>query len=208
MANRLRGTRSPTVTDRNPDSWLPAFASRIAADFIPNQYHVPEGGGSTKFGWLADAFTMNEFEGALDQCNNSAPGLSAWNEIMGTGMILESWLRTKVVPILKPRKDSELLDSYRPISLLPCVRKLLEKMLCTRLDYWAEKYNILSSSQYGFRKGRGTRDCLALLTTDVQTFFKRKQQTVAAFIDISGAYDNVLIGILWLVDWCKLLAHR
>jgi hypothetical protein len=62
MANRLRGTRSPTVTDRNPDSWLPAFASRIYADFIPNQYHVPEGRGSTKFGWLADAFTMDEFE--------------------------------------------------------------------------------------------------------------------------------------------------
>jgi hypothetical protein len=63
------------VTDRNPDSWLPGFASRIAPDFFPKQYHVPDGGGSTKFGWLADAFTMDEFEGALDQYNNSALGL-------------------------------------------------------------------------------------------------------------------------------------
>jgi Na+-translocating ferredoxin:NAD+ oxidoreductase RnfE subunit len=111
------------------------------------------------------------------------------NEIMGTGMILESWLRKKVVPILNPRKDLELLDSYSPISLLPCGRKLLERMLCTRLDYWAEKYDVLSSSQYGFRKGRGTTYCLTLLTTNVQTSFERKQQTVAAFIDISRAYD-------------------
>jgi hypothetical protein len=81
-------------------------------------------------------------------------------------------------------------------------------MLCTRLDYGAEKYDVLSSSQYFFRKGRGTRDCFALLTTDVQTSFERKQQMVAAFIDILRAYDNVLIGILWLVDWFKLLAHR
>jgi hypothetical protein len=65
--------------------------------------------------------------------------LGILNEIMGTGMILENWLRTKVVPILKPSKDLELLDSYRPISLLPSAHKLLEKMLCTRLDYWAEK---------------------------------------------------------------------
>jgi hypothetical protein len=69
-------------------------------------------------------------------------------------------------------------------------------MLCTRLDCWAEKQDVLSSSQSGFRKGRETRDCLALLTTDVQTFFERKQQTVAAFIDTSEAHDNVLIDIL------------
>jgi hypothetical protein len=111
------------------------------------------------------------------------------NEIMGTSMIPESRLRTKVVPILKPRKDPELLDSYRPISLLLCVRKLFERMLCTRLDYWAEKNDVLSSSQYGFRKSRGTKDCLSLLTTDVQTSFERKQKTVAAFIDLSRAYD-------------------
>jgi hypothetical protein len=118
-------------------------------------------------------------------------------------IIPESWLRTKVVSILKPRKDPELSDSYRPISLLPCARKLLEKILFTRLDYCAEKYDVLSSSQYGFCKGRGTRDCLALLTTDVQTSFEKKQQTVAAFIDISGAYDNVLSDIL-----CDILREK
>jgi hypothetical protein len=44
---------------------------------------------------------------------------------------------------------------------------------------------------------------LALLTSDVQTFFERKQQTVAAFIDMSGAYDNVLIDIL-----CDILREK
>jgi hypothetical protein len=54
MAKRLRGFRSPTMTGRNPDYWFPGFASWMAPDFVPNQYHVPDGGGSTKFGWLAD----------------------------------------------------------------------------------------------------------------------------------------------------------
>jgi hypothetical protein len=76
-------------------------------------------------------------------------------------------------------------------------------MQCNRLDYWAEKNDILSKSQYGFRKGRGTRDCLALLTTDIQTSFEMKQQTVAAFIDISGAYDNVLLDML-----CNILIDK
>jgi hypothetical protein len=47
---------------------------------------------------------------------------------------------------------------------------------------------------YGFRKQRDTRDSLALLTTDISPSpFEMQKQTVAAFLDINGAYDNVLI---------------
>jgi hypothetical protein len=148
---------------------------------------VQDNGGYTKFGWLADAFKMDEFEGALDRCNNSAPGLDGikfimfkflpeeakrylfeiFNEIMSTGMIPESWLRTKFVPIVKPRKNPELSDSNRPpISLLSCARKLLKNMTYCLASMVFEK--------------AGTRNCLALLTTDVQIFFD-------AF-DTSGAY--------------------
>jgi hypothetical protein len=65
-------------------------------------------------------------------------------------MVPERWLRTKVVPILKPRKDPELLDLYSPINL-PCAHKVLEKMLCVRLDYWAEIYlvSMVFKGQYG-----------------------------------------------------------
>jgi hypothetical protein len=50
--------------------------------------------------------------------------------------------------------------------------KLMEKMICTRLYFWAEKNGMLSPTQYGFRKGKGTRDCLAMLTTDISTLFE------------------------------------
>jgi hypothetical protein len=61
----------------------------------------------------------------------------------------------------------------------------MEKIICTRLDFWAEKNGILSSTQYDFSKGRGTPDCLALLTTDISTLFEIKKPTVVAFLDIS-----------------------
>jgi acyl-CoA reductase-like NAD-dependent aldehyde dehydrogenase len=38
-------------------------------------YHVPDSGGSTKFGWVVDVFSMDDFEEALNRCNNSALGL-------------------------------------------------------------------------------------------------------------------------------------
>jgi hypothetical protein len=42
-----------------------------------------------------------------------------------------------------------------------------------------------------------------MLSTDIQTSFEMRQQTVAAFIDISGVYDNVLIDIL-----CNILMDK
>jgi hypothetical protein len=57
----------------------------------------------------------------------------------------------------------------------------------------------LSPFQYGFRKGKGTRDCLAMLTTDISTSFEMKKQTVVAFLDINEAYDNVPIDVLCVV---------
>jgi hypothetical protein len=76
----------------------------------------------------------------------------------------------------------------------------MEKMLCTRLVMWAERNNVLSPTQYGFRKGRGMRDCLAILTVDINNSFEMKEYTVAAFLDISRAYDNVIIDILCEVN--------
>jgi hypothetical protein len=62
-------------------------------------------------------------------------------------------------------------------------------MLLLRLELWAEGSKILSGTQFGFRKGRETTDCVAVLTAEVKT-------VLAAFLDIAGAYDNVLIDIL------------
>jgi hypothetical protein len=54
----------------------------------------------------------------------------------------------------------------------------------------------LSTTQNGFRKEKCTRDCLPFLTTDINNSFEMKEQTVAALLDISGAYDNVILDIL------------
>lgn len=106
------------------------------------------------------------------------------------------WYITKVIAILKPGQITSDAKSFRPISLLSCVRKVFEKLILVRLEYWAEKNKIVSNTQYGFRKCRSTRDCLALFTADINIAFVQKKEALACFLDILGAYDNVLIGIL------------
>jgi hypothetical protein len=55
---------------------------------------------------------------------------------------------------------------------------------------------ILSPSQFGFRKGSGTRECRSLLSSDLRISFERKERTLVAFLNISGANENVLIDVL------------
>jgi len=154
---------------------------------------------------------MDDILAALQLCNNSSPGLDEikfiylknlpksgllflvdiFNEILVLGVCPSIWKETKIVSILKPGKDANNENSYRPISLLSCIRKTFEKMLFTRLEFWAEKFEILSPTQFGFRKGKGTRDCLALLSSDIRISLEEKKYTLASFLDITGAYDNV-----------------
>ncbi|GFU84097.1 putative RNA-directed DNA polymerase from transposon BS [Trichonephila clavipes] len=62
-----------------------------------------------------------------------------------------SWKTAVVIPILKPGKNSALAESYRPISLLPVLSKLAEKVILARLNDHLERENILIPEQHGFR---------------------------------------------------------
>jgi hypothetical protein len=60
--------------------------------------------------------------------------LGLYNGSLNSARTPVDWKRTQIVTILKPGKDPALADSYRPISLLSCIRKLFERMLRLRLE--------------------------------------------------------------------------
>lgn len=68
----------------------------------------------------------------------------------------QSFKIAKVIPILKAGKPATDATSYRQISLLSAVGKLLEKLVNTRLVNFIEEKNLLPQFQFGFRKGHST----------------------------------------------------
>jgi hypothetical protein len=74
MARRFRNPRSQISAPHNPDAWLPAFASKITTELALNEFSVPYL-ASERFLWLGKPLTMDEFEAALDLCNNFSPGM-------------------------------------------------------------------------------------------------------------------------------------
>ncbi|GFX75376.1 RNA-directed DNA polymerase from mobile element jockey [Trichonephila clavipes] len=113
------------------------------------------------------------------------------SNIFSTGHFPNSWKTASIIPILKPGKPRGLDDSYRPISLLPVLSKLAEKLILTRLNDHLTNNNILIPQQHGFRPRLSTSHQLLRVVEYVKTGYKDKKYTGAIFLDIQKAFDRV-----------------
>ena len=90
----------------------------------------------------------------------------------------KSLKRAKILPIFK-NKDKLDTTNYRPISILPVISKVYEKVF----------YNRLSSSQFGFRSGASTEQALLKFSDDILKLIDQKKVAIATFLDLSKAFD-------------------
>ncbi|WP_423246930.1 reverse transcriptase domain-containing protein, partial [Vibrio cholerae] len=85
--------------------------------------------------------------------------------------------------MLKPGKEPERPESYRPIALLSICYKLLERLIYNRI------LPVLNASipveQAGFRPGRNCCDQVLALTTYIEDGFEKRLKTSVAFIDLT-----------------------
>lgn len=69
-------------------------------------------------------------------------------------------------------------------------------MVNERLVWWTEKNNKLANDQNSFRKDRSCAENLTKITSDIKTGMYRNKYTLAGFLDVTSAYDNVIYDIL------------
>ncbi|GFX34115.1 probable RNA-directed DNA polymerase from transposon X-element [Trichonephila clavipes] len=100
-----------------------------------------------------------------------------------------AWKTAVVIPILKPGENPKLADSHRPISLLPILSKLAEKIISTRLNDFLERENILTPEQHGFRPRLSTSHQLLRAVEYVKDGIDRNQYAAAVFLDIQKTFD-------------------
>ena len=101
------------------------------------------------------------------------------------------WKTAKVIPILKPKKDPKLASSYRPISLLPCLGKLFEKIIHEKIKEHVTENNIYINKQFGFRNGHSTSHQLLRVSNILKSNKNRKYNSAVALLDIEKAFDSV-----------------
>ena len=87
-------------------------------------------------------------------------------------------------------------NCYRPISILPCLSKVLEKLVNNQLTGFLDVCSILSGVQSGFHSGYGCVTATLKVLNDVTIALDSKQCCAAIFIDLAKAFDKVDLSIL------------
>lgn len=116
---------------------------------------------------------------------------SIYNASMRIGYFPRIWKLAEIIVFHKPNKSKHLPSSYRPISLLPTLSKLFEKILHKRMSKFVFSNNIIPAFQFGFRPKHSTTHQLLRITESILKGFDRREHTAAIFLDIAQAFDRV-----------------
>jgi len=151
----------------------------------------------------------------LKWCHSASPSClpSIFNAAISLGH--HPWHSATVVPIPKPGKiDYQVAKAYRPISLLECCGKLLERIISKRILLDAARFQLFPPRQFGSRNYHTASDAVLSMVHTVQTCVKGGRVAALLLFNIQGFFDNLhvnhlvhvfcLLGFaLSLCDWVR-----
>jgi hypothetical protein len=118
------------------------------------------------------------------------PIADIFNESISLGIFPDCLKIARVVPIFKTG-DRMSVTNYRPISTLPVLAKIFEKLMSIKIKSFLSVNSILCKHQFGFRAGAGTADAILQFTDNVYDSLNNKESLAAVFLDFSKAFDTV-----------------
>ena len=121
--------------------------------------------------------------------------VSLFNLCLNQGIFPDSFKIAQVIPLFKGgnKEDS---DCYRPISLLPALGKLFEKVISKRVIAFFEKYELFSPYQFGFRSKFSTEYAVHDIYEKLINNLDQGLSSCAIFLDLAKAFDSVSHNIL------------
>jgi len=97
-----------------------------------------------------------------------------------------------ITPIVKkPGLDTTELSSYRPISNLPVLSQLLERLVARHLMDYLSFADLLPSLQSGFRQGHSTETAVVRVLSDILQAVDRCDSAALILLDLSAAFNTV-----------------
>ena len=113
-----------------------------------------------------------------------------FNESLLTGQVPEQMKIAKVIPLFK-KGDHLDTSNYRPISLLSTLSKILERIIYKRTMNFLKTHNVLTNSQFGFRKNHSTIHALLNFVDKVAHAIDDYSHMIGIFLDFSKAFDTI-----------------
>ena len=114
------------------------------------------------------------------------------NRSLTTGTVPSDFKTAIVIPVSKETSlDPNVLSSYRPISNLPFLSKILENIVLRQLLAHRDSYNLLSVHQSAYREGHGTETALLSTVNHILCALDEDKISVLLLLDLSTAFDTI-----------------
>lgn len=190
----------------------------IVKHLFPRQNVAPWQNDTTQEVFNSPAVSFMEIKEIIDKFENKkAPGLDGIpnvviketfkrcpNQIihmmdacMQHGTFPRAWKRQKLVLLPKEGKPLENPSSYRPLCMIDTFGKLLESLVCRRLEQCIDAVGGLSDNQFGFRKSRSTLDAINVIVDTASQAIEgkrwkngSKEYCVVVTLDVKNAFNS------------------
>ena len=127
-------------------------------------------------------------------CGNhlSVPLKIIFDSILVTGIFPDQWKEANVTPVHK-KNDKQIISNYRPISLLPVLAKVFERIIFKNLYNYLIFNNLITTNQSGFRPGDSCTNQLLSLVHEIHAAFDHRKclEVRSVYLDMSKAFDKV-----------------
>ena len=178
----------------------------------PFTAYLPE---PTNFSFFISPTSAQEIEHVIKSLKTTAPGydmidirivkrcshiISKFlehliNRSFAEGVFPKKLQIAKVIPIFK-KGDKSLHTNYRPVSILPCFSKIIEKIMAMRLLNYLTNNSLLIENQYGFRPNYSTELAVQQLCQHMYDAIDNKLYQITIFCDLTKAFDTLSHSIL------------
>lgn len=116
--------------------------------------------------------------------------LNVVNNSLLTGRVPEIWKTALVYPI---HKGGELSDpsQFRPISVVPLLAKITERVVQTQLYSYFSTYDLFSPTQHAYRRNHSTETALLTVSDFILSAMNRGEEVLITMIDLSKCFDTM-----------------
>ena len=170
------------------------FSSKEDIPFLDLQHTTPEE-VSKLLMEISDAKATGDDEipvGFLKMCINTVSKVISHiiNLSISTKIVQKRWKTAVVTPSYKD-EDRTSMSNYRPISVLPVVSKVMERIVHNQVYSHLRRHSLLSEAQFEFRKYHSTSACILKLLNNIYFNMDRGMMTGVVFLDLKKAFDTV-----------------